>query len=569
MRYWSLSLLIFTLLFSEPVAAQDVPKWFSKAQKAVFSVITYDGEGNLLNSGNGFFVSEEGVAFSSYRLFEGAEKAVVITQDGKQLAVNEILGADDMYDVVKFRVEPPKKITYLSLSEKAAEEGQTVFLLPYSTQKSKKCTRGTVKKEMKINDSYRYYTLSLPLKSKMANCPLMDEEGKVLAIAQPSTGSDTVSISYGMDVNFIRDLNINALSSNDPVLNKIGIRKGLPQTEDDALVYLYMIRAQIPVAEYISLLDEFIRLYPNSTEGYIRRAAAYACMENPSEEQTKHAQEDLEEAVKIALKKSDVYYSIARMMYNLLADTPDKTKVLWGFDEALSYTDKAISEEALPIYVQLKGDILFAKQDYKGAADCYAQVNKSELVGPATFYSTAKALQMAGEEPEVVIAMMDSCVARCNEPLTPATVPYVLERAEMNMQAGHYRKAWLDYNTYYEVMGGKVNDVFYYLRGQAASKSKQYQVAIDDLTKAMSLNPSEIAYPTELAGINLIVGRPEIALELLDKVISSTPQYAEAYRLKGLCLIRLKKNSEACACFEQAKKLGDPLVDELIKKYCK
>ena len=83
--------------------AQELPKWANKARKAVFSVITYNKENQILNTGNGFYIDENGTAVSDYTLFKGAERAVVVTADGKELPVEYILGANDMYDVVKFK----------------------------------------------------------------------------------------------------------------------------------------------------------------------------------------------------------------------------------------------------------------------------------------------------------------------------------------------------------------------------------------------------------------------------------------------------------------------------------
>ena len=68
---------------------------------------------------------------------------------------------------------------------------------------------------------------------------------------------------------------INALSLGDAALKSIGIRKGLPEVEDQALVYLFMASSQMTDEEYGKLLDDFIRQFPNSTDGYIRRANYY------------------------------------------------------------------------------------------------------------------------------------------------------------------------------------------------------------------------------------------------------------------------------------------------------
>ena len=43
-------------------------------------------------------------------------------------------------------------------------------------------------------------------------------------------------------------------------------------------------------------------------------------------------------------------------------------------------------------------------------------------------------------------------------------------------------------------VNGKVNDMFYYYREQAALKAKQYQRALDDMAKAIELNPEDLTY---------------------------------------------------------------------------
>ena len=116
--------------------AQVLPKWANKARKAVFSVITYNKENQILNTGNGFYIDENGTAVSDYTLFKGAERAVVVTADGKELPVEYILGANGIYDVVKFKTAADKKIVALQPTSRPGAVSETVYVLPYSTQKA-------------------------------------------------------------------------------------------------------------------------------------------------------------------------------------------------------------------------------------------------------------------------------------------------------------------------------------------------------------------------------------------------------------------------------------------------
>lgn len=562
-------LLLMGLFWIHGSMAQT-PKWVEKAKRAVFSVVTYDKNDKILNTGNGFFVSEDGLALSDYSLFKGAERAVIITADGKQMPVSLILGADDMYDVVKFRVAiVGKKVPSLLVAGTAPAAGSSAWMLPYSTQKSIACVSGKVKKVDDIAGDYHYYTLDMPMKDKMVSCPVMNEAGEVFGIAQKSFGMDTATTCYASGASFAMSQHISALSLGDAALKNIGIRKGLPDTEDQALVYLYMASSSSSSEDYERLLGDFIAKFPDNADGYLRRANFYVVKAKEDASFFDKAAQDMEAAQKVAKKKDDVLYNIAKLIYAYQLEKPEKTYNDWTFETALNQIRQAMELNPLPVYVQLEGDILFAIQDYAGALAAYEQVNRSNLASPATFFSAAKTKELMKAESGEILALMDSCVARCPQPVTASYAPYLLERATMRVNAGQARQAMLDYDGYFKAVNGQVNDLFYYYREQAALKARQYQRALDDIAKAVELNPNDLTYQAEQAAVNLRVGRYDTAMKLLQAIIQTNPKYAEAYRLLGLCHIQLKQKEEACKNFNKAKELGDPNVDALIEKYGK
>ena len=565
-------ILILPLLFiflAQGSMAQT-PKWVEKAKRAVFSVVTYDKNDKMLNTGNGFFVSEDGVALSDYSLFKGAERAEIITAEGKQMPVSTILGANDMYDVIKFRVAiTEKKVPALIVANTAPAVGADAWMLPYSTQKSIACVSGKVKEVSKVAGEYHYYTLSMQMKDKMVSCPVMSADGQVFGIAQKSSGLDTVTTCYAAGAAFAMSQKISALSLGDAALKSIGIRKGLPETEDQALVYLFMASSSLSEEDYGKLLDDFIRQFPMNADGYLRRANYYVAKGKDDQSWFDKAVADFNQALKVAQKKDDVYYNIGKLMYAYQLSKPEKPYKDWSYDTALKNVRQAITIDPLPVYVQLEGDILFAQQDYAGALAAYEKVNASNIASAGTFFSAAKTKELLKADPKEVLMLLDSCIARCPQPMTADFAPYLLERAQMYMNADQPRNAMLDYDAYDTAVKGQVNDVFYYYREQAALKARQYQRALDDIAKAVELNPTDLTYQAEHAVVNLRVGRYEEAIQILNDILKTDPKYGEAYRLLGLCQIQLKKTDEACGNFKKAKELGDPNVDELIKKYCK
>lgn len=567
MRKMKMILAMSLCLLAQWTMAQ-APKWVEKAKHAVFSVVTYDKNDQILNTGNGFFVTEDGVALSDYTLFKGAQRAVIIDNEGRQMPVLNIMGADDMYDVVKFRVGIEKKVTALPIATRQPAAGTLVYLLPYSTQKGRTCTTGHLKSADKVEGNYLYYTLELPLKDKMISCPLTDAEGAVFGLAQKSSGQDTATICYAVDARYAMDQKISALSYNDETLTDIGIKKALPDTEEQALIFLYMASTQLTPEKYMEVLNDYIEQYPNSTDGYIRRATQLLST-SQDEATLKQVAADMDQALKVSSQKEAVRFDRAKLIYNYMLTNPEKPYEDWSFDKALEEIQQAIDLQALPVYVQLKGDILFAKQDYPGALAAYEQVNHSDMASPTSYFSAAQTKEMMKAPATEVLALMDSCIALCPQPYTNTTGPYLLARAQALLNANQARKAMLDYDAYYKAMNGNVNAAFYYYREQAAMQARQYQRALDDLAKAIELAPDELLYRAELAVVNIRVGRSEEAIRILQEALKIEPEYAEAYRLMGQAYVQLKKKDEACESFAKAKELGDPNVDALIEKHCK
>ena len=559
---------IMTCCLVAQLASAQAPKWAEKAKKAVFSIVTYDKENKIKGTGNGFYIDAQGTALSDYTLFENAARAVVINADGKQQDVSRILGANSMYDIVKFNTPIDKKQTTLTLASQPAKVGETVYLLPYSTQKATTLQTGKVTSVDSIGNNSFYYTLEMKTGEKTVSCPIMNANGEVLGLIQKNASDESLE-SYAIGASYGTSLQITALSMNDGALSRIGIKKALPDTEDQALVFLYMSSEQMDKETYFSVLNDFLLQYPNSMEGYIRRATYY--MGDGDKANYPMAEDDLKKAIEVASNKEDAYYQVAKTIYSYLISLGDKEgSSEWTYDRALDLIRKDIENGGQPLHVQLEGDILFAQGNYAEAFTCYDKVNQSSLASAATFYSAAKAKQLTeGSDINEVLALMDSAIEKLSKPYFGEAAPYFYERAELRAQAGKYREAVMDYNTFYDAVSGDVTAYFYFQREQAEMQCRMYQQALNDINKAVEMAPEEVDYWVEKGSVHLRVNQLDEAITAFNKALSMNDQYAAAYRMLGYCQAMQKKNKEACANFAKAKELGDEVVDQLIEKYCK
>jgi len=200
--------LLAIIIASTTLFAQ-IPNWASKAAKSVFKLTTFKQDGSLLTSVNGFFIGTNGEAISSFTPFKGASSAVIVDSNGKKYNVACMLGANDIYDIAKFRVEGTKSQP-LTIANTAAEKGSTIWLLPYSI-KNPDCQQGTVSKSESFLSKYNYYTLDLKANENCISCPIMNQSGEVIGILQPS--ADGISKeTYAVSASFAASQNITGLS---------------------------------------------------------------------------------------------------------------------------------------------------------------------------------------------------------------------------------------------------------------------------------------------------------------------------------------------------------------------
>ena len=560
--------ILFCVMPFSVLLAQELPKWADKAKKAVFSIVTYTKDNQILSTGNGFYIDETGTGVSDYSLFKGAERAVIITANGKELPIKYIMGANDMYDVVKFKADFDKKAEALQPAPAASAIEQTVYLLPYSTQKESKGQTGSVAKVDTIGDQTYYYTLNMQTTDKTVSCPIMNETGQVVGMIQKNSDPKSTE-SYAIGIRYLTNLNISALSVNDMALNSIGIKKGLPEDESQALVFLYMASSVYENERYLELLNDFITLYPNNSEGYLRRATYYANIGD--ETHNALATQDLETMLKVDEKKDDAHYNIAKFVYTYQMNLGDKQPYAdWTFERASNEINEALGIAQEPIYYQLQGDIYFAMQKYAEAFTAYAEVNKSNLASPATFYAAAKAKELTeGADKKEVIALLDSAIVRYAKPYGKDAAPYLYERARVKADNEDFRGAVGDYNEFYDAMLGQTSAEFYFIRSQAEMQCRMYQQAVNDMNKAVELDPDNVLYWVEKGGVHLRVNQVGEAIKALEKAVGLDPENAPAYRMLGYSQIQNKEKEKGLANLQKAKDLGDEVADGLLQKYNK
>lgn len=547
-------LILFTIHCSLFAFAQ--PGWVKKATKSVFTLKTFDESGALIASSNGFFTGAQGEAVSSFAPFKGAVRAIIIDAQGKELEVTGMMGANEMYDVAKFRVAG--KTQPLTVAAAIAPTGSNAWLLPY--REMKKVPSGIVRKAETFLNDYAYYTIAMQAPELAVSCPLLNDNGEVIGIIQPSASSKD-SLSYAVSARFADSLKVNGLSLNDPALRQTRIPIEIPDNINDANLMVYMASG-IDSAAYIRLVDEFIRKFPKASDGYTYRAQFAAAHADFAE-----ADRYIQQALKVADKKDEVLFSYARMIYNKNVYQNNVTYDAWTLDKALETTREASRLNPSPAYKQLEANILYASKRYDEAYDIYTDLARNSNLSAAEMWFFASSCKQQQKDTLARLALLDSAVSTFSKPYLKEAAPYLWTRAEARMDAGKYREAISDMNEYEQLMAAEVNTRFYYIRHQAEIEGHLYQQALNDIERAITMEPKETVYYAEKASLEIRVGRYDEAMATAKESIAIAPDNSDGYLFLGLAQCLKGNKKEGIPNLQKARELGDPQADGLIEKY--
>ena len=538
------------------------PSWAKKSAAAVFTLKTFGADGSLLASANGFFIDEQGTAVSSFSPFKNAQRAVIIDAQGKEMPVDCLSGYNDMYDVAKFQVKPDKKMTALTVAQTEAANGTALWLMPYSVKKAPTCISGTVSSAEQFGEDYTYYTLAMDASDQYVGCPILNQQGEVVGILQPSADSKT-SVAYAVSTRYASSLRMAALSFNDPVLRTVLLPKALPDEQNEATLALFMGGSTMSPEAYSQLVDRYIQKFPQSNDGYVYRARLKVAKDD-----FQGADEDMRMAVSEGSVKDDAHYQYAQLIYQKNIYQSDKPYEPWTLDMALQESRAAASINPQPVYTQQQANILYAMQQYDAAYDLYMQLTQNEMMRAESFYAAAQCKTQKNDK-QAALALLDSAVNTFSKPYVKTAAPYLFARAQALFEAKQYRPSVADYNEYGSLMSAQLNAQFYFLREQAEFAGHLYQQALDDIRRAVEMEPNDLVYRAEKANLELRVGMTDDAIATAKECISIHPEASDGYLLLGLAQCVKGQKAEGLQQLQKAKELGNGQAQSLIDKYAK
>lgn len=555
--YFGTLILFLQFIFAITVSAQSPA--VKKAAQSVFTLTTFNADGTIHSTSHGVFTGNTGEGLAMWNCFNGADRAVIIDAKGKQYDVDVMLGISENYDICKFRLKDYNNAsTTLPLTNVDAAPS-SVYVIGYDLKKPeiKKVTPERTEKFM-TNLNYLVFR-DIDISASQLGCPVVNEAGQLLGIVQrPEAGGQ----AFSADARLTESFKLRGFSINDQSFRATGIRTALPTDEKEASLMLVLAGSTADSTKYERYIDDYIKSFPNSADGYNARATLLV-----QKRDLAAADEMLQTEVKRTDKKDVAYSNYAALVYQACIYRVDTTFTKWNLDRALELAQEAYKVNSLPGYQHQEAQVLYAEGKYQQALDLFTALQKTDLgkIGEV-YYEAAQCKALLKAPKTEIMALLDSAV---NVQDGAASAPYVLARGRQYDSDGQYRKAFMDYLKYDSLMHFNASADFYYIKYRCEMQIHQYQIALNDIAHAIVLNRREPLYYAEMASLQLRVNKADDAIRTCDMALQLTDKYPDLYILKGVALCETKKKDDGLAALRKAQELGDDRAAKLIEKYSK
>ncbi len=198
MRRTALLQILFLLFVASPRArAQEeyLPELVRRIKPSVVSIITYDGRGQKLSRGSGFFIAADR-AVTNRHVIEGAYKAEVHLSNGNTFQVKGVLAVDGEGDVALLQVDaPPNAAAPLQLVRTSPQEGEAIVVIGNPLGLEGSVSNGIVSAVRDIPNFGRIIQITAPISPGSSGSPVVNMQGQVIGVA-------TLQLAEGQSLNF-------------------------------------------------------------------------------------------------------------------------------------------------------------------------------------------------------------------------------------------------------------------------------------------------------------------------------------------------------------------------------
>ncbi|HWY50186.1 MAG TPA: TonB family protein [Chthoniobacterales bacterium] len=172
---------------ASPPAQTPPPEFQKVAQKAapaIIEITVFDAKGELLRTGNAFFVSRDGLIVTSGTMVADAAYGVAKSPDGKIRNIAGVLASDQQNDLAVLRAETKVGVPFLPLaktSESIAVNAWAVVISSSLQRKEQPAAAGTIT-SLGADPKKDAFQINGSIPNEAAGSPVVDADSEVVGI---------------------------------------------------------------------------------------------------------------------------------------------------------------------------------------------------------------------------------------------------------------------------------------------------------------------------------------------------------------------------------------------------
>ncbi len=422
------------LLAAAPAFGQTV----AKAAKSILSVTTYDAEGSVLATSHGVYFGTAGEAIAPWAPFIGASSATVTDANNKSYKVTSIVGANDVYDICKFKVANPKAIAL-----QAAENIEGVKLQACEFGAKPKTTELSIKSTEQFLEKYNYLIFNEEISDELEGCPILTPTGEVVGLVQRAKRSYDIQST---DARYCATLGSTGLGLYDATLSKTNIKIAMPDDNDRAFIYIMSVHSAMDSLLVVDICNEYQQRYPAEVEGYTVLATYEA--EHGNNQRANYLMEQCEKKASDKAKAKETcdrirgFITAPEVLERGLALQEEGD--LRGALKEYNRYDSLMTQRCTDTFYYLRAKVEDQLRQYQQAMNDYAHaavLNPEEL----TYLAELASLQLRVKQYEQSVRTCELCLSRTDEYadvyIVYGIALYQLERKEEAVKALERAKA--------------------------------------------------------------------------------------------------------------------------------
>jgi len=187
--------VVSLLLFVTPTRSQEsLPELVRRLKPQVVAIATYDGPGEALMTGSGFFV-RPGEVITNLHVIRGAHRCEIKTLDGKGkvFPVAGTLAVDEEGDLALLSVDmPPDRPRAAELAQALPDEGEQIVVIGNPLKLEGSVTDGIVSAVREVPNVGKIIQITAPISHGNSGSPVFNMKGQVVGVV-------TVKVTNGQN----------------------------------------------------------------------------------------------------------------------------------------------------------------------------------------------------------------------------------------------------------------------------------------------------------------------------------------------------------------------------------